>query len=175
MLTLFAALIFAWQIIVMALLMSIWRSDTVKARSIDVFGEPDIGFFVVTAIGIAASAPVAWFYTSLFGFHTYLIARKMTTYDYFIEKSKLGREKRAKEKQKEDEVKARKETEKAKTTTPKPLPPVAIDSQPTISHQGSTLTSDVPSNLNKQSSDTAAGSEAVSKDSARPESQLGVA
>ena len=66
-----------------------------ESKATDVFGEPAIGFYVVTAIGIVASAPVAWFYSALFGFHTYLQYRGMTTYGFFIERSEKARKKRA--------------------------------------------------------------------------------
>lgn len=62
----------------------------------DVFGESTTGLYVVSAIGIALSVPPGAFYSGLFGFHTYLIARGITTYEYFIERSKIAKERRKK-------------------------------------------------------------------------------
>jgi hypothetical protein len=93
MLTLFSSLLYAWQVIVLSLLMSVWRNDAVRQKAVNVFSSPDVGFYFVTAIGIALSLPPMGFLSLLFMFHTYLQWRNMTTYEYLIEQSKKKREK----------------------------------------------------------------------------------
>lgn len=97
-LSLLGALAFAVQIIVLALLMSVWKTEEVDARARFVFGENsgDAGLYAVSAVGIFLSTPACGFYASLFAFHTYLIFhRQITTYEYFIDKNTRERKKRA--------------------------------------------------------------------------------
>ena len=74
--------------------MSVWRSPEVEQKAMDVFHEPTIGFYFVSAVGIALSLPPASFYSALAAFHTFLIYKGQTTYDYLIERSKKQRLKR---------------------------------------------------------------------------------
>lgn len=97
-LTVFASLTYLWQLIALCLLISpVWNTDEVKRRSNDVFhdGASQIGFYVVCAIGIASTLPVAAFYTLLFLFHSYLQWRGLTTYGWFIQRSEYLRKRKA--------------------------------------------------------------------------------
>jgi hypothetical protein len=86
-----SAMVYMLQIIVFALLMS---SSNIRL----IFNE--VLVYVVCAIGIAMSFPIAGFHTLLFLFHVHLQMEKMTTYDWFLARDKRKREAKKKAREK---------------------------------------------------------------------------
>jgi hypothetical protein len=104
MLILFAACTYVWQIIAcvaaahahshpehsMCLLLTVWWTPSTRALSVQVFGSEN-GLFGVAIANIALAFPVAFFYSGLLGFHSYLQYRNSTTYGFFIERDAARR------------------------------------------------------------------------------------
>lgn len=92
-LTFLAGVLYLWQAIVMALVMSAWRDGYVEDLSYQVFGNI-AGLYGVCTACLVVSLPVSAFYFVLFAFHTYLQYVKLTTYEFVIERNKAKRKKR---------------------------------------------------------------------------------
>ena len=87
----FAAVTYLWQIISMALLLTVWWTPDVKNRGAQVFGSSN-GLFAVSIVNICLAFPIGGFYFGLFLFHCYLQVENTTTYGWKMHEATKRRE-----------------------------------------------------------------------------------